>query len=207
MVDRSVGWGGRETLGPAGAESRLGRQRVVEMGRDVGLGRRDAAASQTGVRGVGVVPEVSAVGPNRRDAGGARAHERVQYDILGVGVQVDQAGRELDGKRSRVADARRALGREFPHIGGEVQELVAVDGGDRRQTGPGAALLLHRTIEPALGRDDDPLAEIAQHRVGRLLERPPRAVAARSPGLHPDDLAPEEQLEAVLEDVGDIARE
>ena len=56
-----------------------------------------------------------------------------------------------------------------------------------------------RSNRPLLG-DDDPLGQVAQHRVGRALERPPRAGAAGALGLLPDDLAPQQQPEAVLQD-------
>ena len=62
-------------------------------------------------------------------------------------------------------------------------------------------------VEAALAGDDHPLGEVAQHRVGRLLERPPGAVAARAAGLAPDDLAAQEQAEVVLEDADDVGRE
>ena len=65
----------------------------------------------------------------------------------------------------------------------------------------------HGAVEPALAGDQDPLGEVAQHRVGRLLERAPRAVAAGAAGLAPHDLAPQQQAEAILQDADDVGRQ
>ena len=72
----------------------------------------------------------------------------------------------------------------------------------RSRVGPG-----DRPVEPALGRHDHPLGEVAQHRVGRAAERPPRAVAPGAPGLAPHDLAPQQQAQPVLQDADDVGRQ
>ena len=53
----------------------------------------------------------------------------------------------------------------------------------------------------------DPLGDVAEGGVGGLGERTPRAAAAGALALLPDDLAPEQQAQAVLEDGGDVGRE
>jgi hypothetical protein len=47
--------------------------------------------------------------------------------------------------------------------------------------------------------------EIPEHRVRRLHVRPEGARAGRTLRLHPDDLAPQQHRELVLEDGGDVA--
>src|SRR5262249_30818779 len=64
-----------------------------------------------------------------------------------------------------------------------------------------------RAVEAALARDDHPLGGVAQYRVRGAAERSPRAVARRALALAPDDLAAQQQLELVLEDVHDVGRE
>ena len=59
-------------------------------------------------------------------------------------------------------------------------------------------------VEAALAGDDHPLGEVPQHRVGGLAERAPGEGARRPPGLDPDDLTPQEQAQAVLQDAHDV---
>ena len=68
-----------------------------------------------------------------------------------------------------------------------------------RRTGP-----FRRAVEPTLAGDDHPLGEVAEDRVGRLLERAPGAVAARAARLPPHHLAAEQQPEAVLQDADHV---
>ena len=62
-------------------------------------------------------------------------------------------------------------------------------------------------VEPALAGDDHTLGEVAEHGVGRAAERAPRARSARALALLPDDLAAEQQAEAVLEDRDHVGRQ
>ena len=64
-----------------------------------------------------------------------------------------------------------------------------------------------RAVEAALARDDHAFGGVAQHRVRGAAERAPRAAARRAFALAPDDLAAQQQLELVLEDVDDVGGE
>ena len=171
----------------AGRRERLASRRDRLVGAErtgVGLHAGDLGvgsfASRLHVRLVGVVAEVVPTRPHGGDRGGAGPHERIEHDVALVGVELDQPLGQLDGERRRVADARRALGGELPHVEGGVHELVGRGGGHRRQPllqphGP-----LSRSVEAALAGDHHALGEVAQHRVGRALERAPRAVRSRA---------------------------
>ena len=64
----------------------------------------DPLGGRSHVVGVGVVPDEVATGPHRGDAGGARAHERVEDQVAGVGVEVDQPLRQRHRERRGVPD-------------------------------------------------------------------------------------------------------
>ena len=104
-------------------------------------------------------------------------------------------------------DARRALGGQLPHVERGLHELVAGQAADRRQTGTSALARVERPVEPALAGDDDPLADVAQHRVARSLERPPRTRPRRAALLDPHDLAAQQHPQVVLQDGGDVGRQ
>ena len=63
-----------------------------------------------------------------------------------------------------------------------------------------------RSKRPLLAMHD-PLGEVAQGGVARPLVRAPGAAAARAAGLLPDDLAPQQQPEAILQDGDDVGRQ
>jgi hypothetical protein len=66
---------------------------------------------------------------------------------------------------------------------------------------------LLRSVEPTLRSDDDSLGEISQHRIGRRRIGTPCAIAARSLGLDPHDLASQQEAQIVLQECGDVAGE
>ena len=130
--------------GPRAAAALSGRgdRRRGEHRGDLG---GDPLAGRLGVGLVGVVAEVVAAGAHGRHGGGARAHERVEHDVALVGVELDQALRELDRERRRVADAGGALGRQLPHVERGVHELVGRGGGpDGQAQLPRASRLVRR---------------------------------------------------------------
>jgi hypothetical protein len=106
-----------------------------------------------------------------------------------------------------VPDAVGALGGHLPHVERGVHELVGGGGRHRRQAALGSCRPVDGAVEPALAGDDHPLGEVAQHRVGRRLERAPGAVAAGAAGLAPDDLAAQQEAEPVLEDADHVGRQ
>ena len=71
---------------------------------------------------------------------------------------------------------------------------------------PCAAALLGaaRPPEASLAGHDDPLGHVAQHRVGGRAEGAPGARAAGPLALLPDDLAPGQEVQVVLEDGHDV---
>jgi putative ubiquitin-RnfH superfamily antitoxin RatB of RatAB toxin-antitoxin module len=75
------------------------------------------------------------------------------------------------------------------------------------KAGLGALLERLGPIEATLAGDHDAFGDVAQHRVGRAAERPPRAVARGRLGLAPDDLAPQQEAQLVLEDAHDVGRQ
>ena len=118
---------------PSAPHPVLGRHRA-EPGRAQHLGGRvDQASARRGWRrdelgrlvghpspgdghvvGVEVVADVAAPGAGRGDERRARAHERVEHEVVGVGVELDELLGQLDGERRRVADPAGALGRDAP---------------------------------------------------------------------------------------------
>ena len=77
--------------------------------------------------------------------------------------------------------------------------------GDRLEGDGGQPLgrsLLDRLgpVEPAFARDDDPLADVPEHRVGRAPEGTPGAGPARTFTLLPDQLPAQQQVEVFFED-------
>ena len=103
-----------------------------------------------------------------------------------------------------MAHAHRALGRDVPHVEGEGHEVVGSDAALVRQAGRLARLGAQGPTEAALAGHDDPLGHVAQDRVGGRAERTPGARAARPFALLPDDLAPGQQVQVVLEDGHDV---
>ena len=171
----------------------------------------DPAAGEVDVLGVEVVPDVPATVLGGGDERRARTHERVEHEVVLVGVQEDQALGERDGERRRVLHALGALRRQVPDVEGRGHELVGVD--RRASTGSrqrSRSRSRSRPVEASLARDHDPLGDVAQHRVRRLAERAPRAVPGRADvadALAPDDLAAQQQAEVVLQDPDHVGRE
>ena len=61
-----------------------------------------------------------------------------------------------------------------------------------------------RPLEAALAGDDHPLGEVAQHRVRGVAERSPRARPAGAGALLPHDLAAQQEMQPVLQDVDHV---
>ena len=97
---------------------------------------REPRLGDAHVFGLRVVPDVVAACAHRCRRGGPRAHERIEDEVPLVGVELDQAQGELDGERGGVPDARGALARDLPHIGGGLDELVLGQADPRRQPAP-----------------------------------------------------------------------
>ena len=128
-----------------------------------------------GVARVEVVADVAAAvaggGHERR----ARPEERVEDQVVLVGVEQDQPLGQLDRERRRVRHPAGALRRDLPHVERGGHELVGRDAAAVRPAGL-ALLDRQRPVEPALAGDDHPLGEVAQRGVGGLAERSPGAV-------------------------------
>ena len=179
-------------------------RRAVRHGVDLHL---DAPAGPFDVRGVRVVPDEVAAGAHRGHPRGARPHERVQDQVVDVGVEVDEPFRQGHGERGGVPDAGGRLRRELPHVQRGVHELVTGERGHRREPVPVPAPGGLRPVEPSLGRHDHALGEVPQDRVPGALEGTPGAVACGAALLLPDDLSPEQEPQPVLEDGDDVRRE
>ena len=156
------------------------------------------------VLGVGVVADEVAAGAHGRDGRGTGTHERIEHEVALVRVQIDEPQRQFDRERRGMVDAPRALGRHLPHVRGAVHELLARERRQERQVVFLALRGRQCAVEPTLARDHDPFGEVAQHRVGRLLERTPRARTRRTARLLPDHFAAQQQLEVALEDGDDV---
>ncbi len=170
-----------------------------------GLG--DACTGSTHIVLVGVVAEVVAARPHSRHRRGARADEGIEHDVALVGVEVDEALRQLHREGRGVPDLGRPLGCQLPHVERGRHELVGRGGGAMGQAFALPRLLRPGAVEATLAGDDHPLGEVAQGGIARLLVRAPGAAAARTTCLLPDDLASQEQPEAVLQDGDDVGGE
>ena len=104
-------------------------------------------------------------------------------------------------------DPPGALGRDRPDVEREGEEVVGHQRALVGQALGGALLDRPGPVEAALAGDDDPLGDVAQHRVGGAAERTPGARAAGAFALLPDQLAPQQQAEVVLEDADDVGRQ
>ena len=168
-----------------------------------GLFLVDALAGPGHVALVGVVAEVVASGAHRGDRGGAGADERVEDDVADVGVEVDEACGQLDGEGGGVSDPAGVTRRGMSHtsrVDSKNRSLVVVFS----EGSPTLAFLAgHGPVEAALAGHDDPFGDVAQHRVGRRWKEPP-AQDRPALGFPPDDLAPQEQAQVVLEDPDDV---
>ncbi len=156
---------------------------------------------------VDVEAYVVTIRADRRHCGAACTHERVEHEVAPIGVQLDESLRQLDGERRGVTHPSSALRVDLPDVGRPVHVVVAVDGVLEGQAfglalGAGAG-----AVESALRGHDHALGEIAQHRVGRVLERSPGAVPRCALALAPDDLAAQEQPEVVLQDADHVGRQ
>ena len=93
-------------------------------------------------------------------------------------------------------DAPSRLGIDLPDVEGRLHEIVGRHGG--------LSPLRRNPVEPALAGDDHSLGEITQHRVGGLAVAAPGDRTRGALGLLPDDLAPQQQTEIVLQDRDDV---
>ena len=147
---------------------------------------------------------VAPPGAGRGDHGRPAAHERVEHEVALVGVEADELLGELHRERRGVPHAPGALGRDRPHVEREGQEVVGDEAALVGQPARGPPARRLRPVEAALAGHHHALGDVAQHRVRRAAERAPRAVAGRTLGFSPDDLAPQEETQVVLEDAHDI---
>jgi hypothetical protein len=156
---------------------------------------------------VEVVPHVAPSQAGGGDQGRAAAHEGVEDQVVAEGVEPDELLGQLDGEGRGVTHPPRALGRDRPDVEGEGQEVVGQQGALVRQAF--RRPLPHRPgpVKTALAGHDDPLGEVAEDGVGRAAERAPGAGPGGPLGLLPDQLPPQQQAEAVLEDADDVGRE
>ncbi len=95
----------------------------------------DTRSARTAYAGRRFRSRCSAARPQCGDGTGARSHEGIEHDVILIGVELDQAHRQLDGEGSRVADSGRALRWDLPEVGGGFEELVSRDRRRRRQPG------------------------------------------------------------------------
>src|SRR5258708_24315628 len=79
-----------------------------------------------------------AAGTNSGDGGRPGPKERIEHKVISVRVELDEPGWEFDRKRCRVADARRALGRDLPHVKRVLHEVLSGHRRLRRQALSGA---------------------------------------------------------------------
>ena len=138
---------------------------------------------------VGVESDVVTSCSQSSDRRGPNSYERVEHDVVFVGVELDQAFGQLHRERGRMTDTSCAFGCDLPQIRRRLQELVARDRRGGRIAEPESFFWFQCAIESALARDDDPLGHVPQDRVARTLERAPRARTARRSPLPPDDFA------------------
>ena len=115
---------------------------------------------------------------------------------------------QLDGERRRVADPAGALGGDLPDVERGLHELVLADGA----LGGGADARARCARETA--RSKRPLLAMMTRSVRSRstglagLWKVPHAQEPQAPrALAPDDLAAQQQAEAVLEDGDDVGRE
>ena len=167
----------------------------------------EALLGKRHVAGVQVVPDSPAPGPEGGHKRAAGTQERVQHQVVAIGVEVDQPSGELHGEGSRVAHPGGLFGVYAPHVEGGLHELVGGDGALRRQA---VALALCRRaspVEATLAGDNHPLGHVPQHRVGGPPEGPPGHRSGGALGLLPDHLPPQQQAQFVLEDPDDVGRQ
>ena len=122
-------------------------------------------------------------------------------------VQPDQLLGQLDREGGRVADPTGALGRDRPDVERQRHEVLGHDRALVGQALGGPLPDRAGPVEAALAGHDHPFGDVAQHRVGGAAERAPRARAAGPLALLPDQLAPQQQAEVVLEDADHVGRQ
>ncbi len=93
-----------------------------------GVGRRDPALGESGVVGIGLIPHVVPAALNGGHRGGPRPEKRVEHQIIGEGVKLDEPLRELDGEGGGVADPAGRLGEDVPNRDRCLEELFLGDG-------------------------------------------------------------------------------
>ena len=103
-----------------------------------------------------------------------------------------------------MGNAARALRRDVPdvdRVGHEVlgKDVVLEGEAARFTVGPRLG-----TVEAALARHDDSLGDVADHGIRRASKGTPRAITGRAFTLAPDDLAPEQESEIVLQDADHV---
>ena len=167
----------------------------------------EAGPGQFHVGRIDVVADAPAVGGRGGHQGGPRTHERIEDQIVLVGVELDQAGRELHRERGGVPDPGGGLGPYLPDVECRLHEGFPADrgevgkaGGLPLSSGPGA-------VEPALAGHDHPFGQVAEYRIGRAAPRSPRTGSTGASGLGPDDLTSQQEVKIVLEDAGYVRAE
>ena len=68
-----------------------------------------------------------AFGAQCRDGSRTRSHERIEYDIVLVGVQLDESLRQLNREGRGVTDTCRALRWNIPKVHRGLKEFVSTD--------------------------------------------------------------------------------
>src|SRR5688572_958196 len=101
------------------------------------------------VRVVSDRPSACSLGGDQR---GSRTHERIEDQIVDVGVEVDQLERKLHREWGRVLDPPRALGIDLPNVARRLDELVVGERCYVRETFGSAFLLAAGAVETALRR-------------------------------------------------------
>src|SRR5690554_2731411 len=111
---------------------------------------------------VNIYPKEVAAALQSRYTCGSTSAEGVNYDIIGIGIELDQARGELQGKRRRMVHFLGRFGSKGPDALGIFQELIPTDGA-----------LLFPFFPAAKGEfriHQDVLMNVPQNRIG---SRPP----------------------------------
>ena len=103
-------------------------------------------------------------------------------------------------------DSASRLGCDLPHIERGFHEVIGTEGALVGQTLFGATFG-HRPIETTLADNNDPFSEIAKHRVCGLAIRTPGDRPGGTLGLLPNNLAPQQHAEVVLQNADDVGRQ
>ena len=125
-------------------------------------------AGQGNVCLVDFVTGVMAVAFHCRKRGLPRAHERVQDDFVLESIELDQAARQLERERSRMADLAGRFGGEIPDGFVVFKEFIAGDGaGAFFRVGP---------LEGVFAEDQNVFMHIPQDGVAGRFPAPPGGI-------------------------------